>query len=64
MQVQERAWELQQALARAKILAMGLEVRSQLIDSFGEERNLNGRATGVCGMAFEPLNLCFFNFLG
>src|SRR5262245_16247931 len=45
--------QLEQALAGAKIFAVGLEVRGELTDAFGEEGDLNSGATGVGSVSLE-----------
>jgi hypothetical protein len=55
--------KLQKTLARTVVLAVQLEVGRELIDSFRDQGDLNGRPPGVGGMLFKPLNGGFLYFL-
>jgi hypothetical protein len=56
--------QLEQSLARAKVLAMRFKVRGELTDAFGEESDLHGRATRIGSVALEPLDRLLFDFFG
>jgi len=56
--------QLQESLARTVVLAMELEMGGQLINSFGDESDLNRRATGIGGVQFESFYGGFFDFFG
>jgi hypothetical protein len=56
--------KLKKALARPIVLAMQLEMSGELIDAFGNERDLNRRTPGIGGMLLELLDRSFLRFFG
>ena len=56
--------ELQQSLTRPKVFTMGLKMARELIDSFGDEGDLDGRAARICGMGFLLVDGRFCSFFG